>query len=286
MNAKQAEQVNGISRRNLRFYEQQGLIHPARNPDNDYRDYAEKDIQDLKLIRTLRMLDVPLEEISACLKHELPIQELAKLQETRLKMKQQELAASIHFCRELQTADMGDDTYIDQMLHQMDAPDMQGKLFDSWKNDYRKVAAAEVKKSFSFTPDDAVTTPQEFTTALCKFANEQALNLVITKEGLEPEFEIDGIAYRAQRIYRRMGPCPVAIIRCNALHPEQLETNVKGFKGKFMKLFHNWWWVLLFAIIWFPRAIGAEKPGEVLLVGVVLLAVISSMYWVFRNHRN
>ena len=136
MNAKQAEQVTGISRRNLRFYEQQGLIHPARNLDNDYRDYSEKDIQNLKLIRTLRMLDVPLEEINACLKNELAIQELAKLQETRLKLKQQKLAAAIHFCRGLQTADMVDDTYIDQMLHQMDAPDIQGKLFDSWKHDY------------------------------------------------------------------------------------------------------------------------------------------------------
>ena len=148
------------------------------------------------------------------------------------------------------------------------------------------MAAAELKKSFSFTPDDAVTTPQEFTTALCKFANEQALNLVITKEGLEPEFEIDGIAYSAQRIYRRMGPCPVAVIRCNALHPDQLETNVKGFKGKVMKLFHNWWWALIFAIIWIISAIGADQPVEVLLEGVILLAVISAMYWVFRNHRH
>lgn len=286
MNAKQAEQVTGISRRNLRFYEQQGLIHPARNPDNDYRDYSEKDIQSLKLIRALRMLDTPLEDINACLRHEMTIGELSKAQETRLQIKQQEVAASIHICRKLQSADAVDEAYIDRLLQQMDAPDMQGKLFDNWKNDYRKVAAAEAKKSFSFTPDDAITTPQEFTAALCKFANEQALDLVITKEGLEPEFEIDGIAYSARRIYRRMGPCPVIIVRCNALHPEQLETDIKGFRGNAMKLVHNWWWVLLFAILWLPRATGAEKPGEVLLVGAVLLIAISSLYWVFRNHRN
>ena len=67
MNAKQTEAATGISRRNLRFYEDQGLIHPHRNPGNDYRDYSEQDIRDLKLIRALRMLDVPLEEIGACL---------------------------------------------------------------------------------------------------------------------------------------------------------------------------------------------------------------------------
>lgn len=286
MNAKQVEQVTGISRRNIRFYEEQGLIHPVRKPEHEYRDYAEKDIQDLKLIRALRMLDVPLEEIKACLLNKTTIQELAKVQKTRLMTKQQELATSINFCKELETQDVVDNIYIDKMLHQMDAPDIQDKLFDNWKNDYRKVAEAEAKKSFSFTPDDAITTPAEFTTALYKFADEEDLNLVITKEGLLPEFEIDGIAYNAQRIYRRIGPCPVTIVRCNALHPEQLETNVKGFKGTVMKLFHNFWWVLLFAIIWFPRAINAKKPGEVILVGVVLLVVISSLYWIFRNHRN
>ena len=67
MNAKQAEAATGISRRNLRFYEQQGLITPERNPENDYRDYSSQDIEALKLIRTLRMLDVPLEDIKQCL---------------------------------------------------------------------------------------------------------------------------------------------------------------------------------------------------------------------------
>ncbi len=77
MNAKQAEQITGISRRNLRFYEQQGLIHPRRNPENDYRDYSEQDIEALRLIRVLRMLDVPLEDIAACLHQEMTVQELS-----------------------------------------------------------------------------------------------------------------------------------------------------------------------------------------------------------------
>lgn len=286
MNAKQAEQLTGISRRNLRFYEQQGLIHPARNPDNDYRDYSEKDIQDLKLIRALRMLDTPIEDIHACLKKEMTIGEVSKAQKIRLQNKQQEVATAIYFCKKLQTAENVDGTYIDRLLQQMDAPEMRGKFLSQWKKDYRKVAAAEAEKSFTFTPDDAITTPQEFTMVLCKYANEQARNLFITKEGLEPEFEIDGIAYTARRIYRSVGPAPVMMVRCTALHPDQLETDVQGFRNRCMKLLHNWWWVLLYAVIWVPRAIGAEKPGEVLLAGGLLLIVIASMYWVFRNHHN
>lgn len=286
MNAKQAEQATGISRRNLRFYEQQGLIHPKRNPDNDYRDYSQQDIQNLKLIRALRMLDAPLEEIAACLRMETTIKELSKSQEMRLRVKQKEVEISINFCRKLQNASVVDGAYLDDLLQQMDAPDMNRKLFHDWKKDYQKIAASETKKSFSFTPDDAIGTPAEFTMALCKYADENNLNLVITKEGLAPEFEIDGIAYNAQRIYRRMGPAPVLIVRCTALNPEQLNPGIEGVRGMFMKLIHNWWLLLFFAVIWLPRVIGAEKPGEVLLVGVVLLLVLASTYWVFRNHRN
>ena len=286
MNAKQTEQATGISRRNLRFYEQQGLIHPARNADNDYRDYSQEDIEALKLIRALRMLDAPLEEIGACLRKEMTVAELSAEQEQRLLKKQQEVEISLSFCRQLQKAPAPDAAYIDQLLTRMDAPEVRDGLFETWKKDYEMVAAAEGKKAFSFTPDEAVTTPEAFTTVLLKYADENNLNLVITREGLAPEFEIDGIAYSAQRIYRRMGPVPVMIVRCTALHPEELDGEVPGAKGKLMRFFHNWWLLLVFAVIWLPRVFGAEKPWEVLLVGIILAVVMISCCWVYRNHKN
>ena len=63
MNIKEAEVLTGISKRNIRFYEQKGMLTPARNRDNDYRDYSPQDIERLKLIRALRMVDMPVEEI-------------------------------------------------------------------------------------------------------------------------------------------------------------------------------------------------------------------------------
>ncbi len=118
MNAKQTEQLTGISRRNLRFYEQQGLIHPHRNPENDYRAYSEQDIETLKLIRVLRMLDAPLEDISSCLRHEMTIMELSAMQEQRLKQRQKEVELSIQFCKKLQNAAQIDSQYIDRMIDQ------------------------------------------------------------------------------------------------------------------------------------------------------------------------
>ncbi len=288
MNAKQTEALTGISRRNLRFYEEQGLICPERNPENDYRDYSQGDIETLRLIRALRMLDTPLEDIAAYLHHEITLAVLSAQQEARLKQRKQEVELSLRFCQQLRNTPQLDGESIDQLLRQMDQPQVKERLFDDWKKDYQKVAHAESLKAFSFTPDDPISTPEDFTQALCAYGREHDLNLVITREGLTPEFEIDGIAYSAQRIYRRMGPVPVLIVRCTALYPETLEADVPGGRGKAMKLFHTAWPLLLFLLIWMPRVLQTQ-PGarwEVLLVGAVLAVVIVSLGWVFQNHRN
>lgn len=58
MNIKQASEQSGVSAPNIRFYEKEGLLTPARRQGNDYRDYTAGDVRTLKLIRMLRMLDV------------------------------------------------------------------------------------------------------------------------------------------------------------------------------------------------------------------------------------
>ena len=63
MNIKQAAEQSGVSARNIRYYEQAGLLTPARNPENEYRIYSQADVRALKLIRMLRTLDMPVEEI-------------------------------------------------------------------------------------------------------------------------------------------------------------------------------------------------------------------------------
>ena len=67
MNIKQASEQSGVSAPNIRFYEKEGLLTPARRQGNDYRDYTAGDVRTLKLIRMLRMLDVPLPTIRAVL---------------------------------------------------------------------------------------------------------------------------------------------------------------------------------------------------------------------------
>lgn len=54
MKINEVEQLVGISKRNIRFYEKEGLLSPGRNADNGYRDYGEEDVETLRKIKLLR----------------------------------------------------------------------------------------------------------------------------------------------------------------------------------------------------------------------------------------
>jgi len=63
MKINEVESLVGITRKNIRFYESEGLLAPRRNSENGYRDYGEAEVQVLLQIKLLRKLGVPLEEI-------------------------------------------------------------------------------------------------------------------------------------------------------------------------------------------------------------------------------
>ena len=63
MKINEVEERVGITKRNIRYYEKEGLLTPGRNSENGYRDYTEADVTELKKIKLLRKLDMPLEEI-------------------------------------------------------------------------------------------------------------------------------------------------------------------------------------------------------------------------------
>ena len=63
MKINQVEELVGITKKNIRFYEDQGLITPQRNPENGYREYSLADVDKLLRIRLFRQLDIPCEQI-------------------------------------------------------------------------------------------------------------------------------------------------------------------------------------------------------------------------------
>ena len=63
MKINEVEAQVGITKKNIRFYEEQGLLSPRRNSENGYRDYEETEVAILRQIKLMRKLGVPLEEI-------------------------------------------------------------------------------------------------------------------------------------------------------------------------------------------------------------------------------
>lgn len=64
MQVKDVEKLTGLSTKAIRLYEEKGLIEVARNPLNDYRDYSEENVRQLRLIKLLRYFEFSLVEIT------------------------------------------------------------------------------------------------------------------------------------------------------------------------------------------------------------------------------
>lgn len=290
MNIKKAEELSGVSRQNIRFYEREGLLNPERNAENDYREYGEEHIRILKQIRAMRMLDMPLDRIRLVLAGKLSPAEAAAEQQQRLRQQQAQLAAAIRFCEEWQSLARLEDLDVDTVLSRMEQPENAPGLFRKWQEDYRKVVLSERQKVFTFVPDEAVTDPREFTAALFAYADKQGINMVITREGMCPEFTIDGIEYRAERFYTAVSRVPVAVIRCSVKHPEDFAPDVPGERKKIMKwLSRGWPLVLDILIVWRIvvswEGIFSSWEGWLLMIYIGLVALLS-LYWMQFFHFN
>ena len=185
MNIKQASEQSGVSAPNIRFYEKEGLLTPARRQGNDYRDYTAGDVRTLKLIRMLRMLDVPLPTIKAVLRGEQPLQQALQAQQTVLEQQAAQLAAAMQFCADLaRQAPQADTRDVDACLTRMESPAPQQGFFFGWLQDYCTLAQVQHQKHFFFIPQGSINTPQEFTAALQAYAEEKGMQFTLTKEGM------------------------------------------------------------------------------------------------------
>lgn len=233
MNIKQASEQSGVSAPNIRFYEKEGLLTPARRQGNDYRDYTAGDVRTLKLIRMLRMLDVPLPVIRSVLAGDAPLGNILREQQTALEQRAKQLEGAARFCAELARQDPSAASLdVDACLSRMEDPAQPQTFFSGWVQDYRTLAQVQHQKHFFFILQGSINTPQEFTAALQAYAEERGMQLSLTKEGMYPEFSLDGILYKA---YRNPGKYRDEIC-CDAASPEQLNTGLPSRREKLLRI--------------------------------------------------
>lgn len=100
MTIREIEELSGMTRANIRFYEKEGLITPERN-SNGYRNYSEEDLSVLKRVRLLRTVHLSLEDIKSLNRNEQELSGLLIRHLMTLKKEQQSLGHSIEICEQL-----------------------------------------------------------------------------------------------------------------------------------------------------------------------------------------
>ena len=151
MKINQVEELVGITKKNIRFYEEQGLVRPERNPENGYREYTLRDAEQLRRVKLLRKLDVPCEQIRHVTDGELTLSDCMHAHAHTLEARQEDLLRMRELCAMLEQEE--DFAAIDtgEYLDAMRKLEQGGARFvDVKKSDVKKRRAAAVLSAAVF----------------------------------------------------------------------------------------------------------------------------------------
>ena len=139
MKINEVEAAVGVTKKNIRFYEEEGLITPSREPGNGYRSYSQADVERLRRIKLLRKLDVPLAEIREMLEGRKTLAEGMALQLECLSTRRKDLNEAIGFCEMLEKDTVSlNELDVEQTLARLAAREEQGVTFVNIERTDRK----------------------------------------------------------------------------------------------------------------------------------------------------
>ena len=140
MKINEVEQAIGITKKNIRFYEEQGLLKPSRNSTNGYRDYSKEDVDTLCQIKLLRKLGIPIEEIKKLQSHYLTLEDCLRRHLITLERESKNLEAVQSFCKNILETDSSLDTLpVRQLLNDMENLEEGGTRFVDIKKKDKKI---------------------------------------------------------------------------------------------------------------------------------------------------
>ena len=134
MKIKDVEKQVGISKANIRFYEEEGLIHPARNQENNYREYSKADVEQLQEIKKLRLIGIPVQEIKEIYEDRLTLQEALSRRLDEIEKEERTLKETKLTCQKALKSKL-DITSIDQLEIEEEKEEWQVRLAILLKED-------------------------------------------------------------------------------------------------------------------------------------------------------
>ena len=144
MKINEVEAQVGVTKKNIRFYEEQGLLKPGRNLQNGYREYGDREVEQLRQIKLLRKLGVPLEEIRQMQSGARTVADGMRRHLVTLEREQRNLEQSMELCRQLKDREQRlDDLEVEELLARMETMERAGATFpDKQREDIRPMRYA------------------------------------------------------------------------------------------------------------------------------------------------
>lgn len=130
MRINEVETIVGITKKNIRFYEEQGLLEPKRNLENGYRNYNESDVRTLQIIKVFRKLGISIEDIKMMLSGRHTLKDGMRRHLVSLERERKNLDQSVLLCKELEACDDNLNTLdVKELMSKIENMEKEGTTF-------------------------------------------------------------------------------------------------------------------------------------------------------------
>lgn len=137
MKINEVEKKVGIKSANIRYYEKVGLLDPARNKDNGYRDYSEEDVIHLERIKTLRLINISVDDIRLLFEGGITMEEAMNKRLAELDQEETNVKENREVCTHILKNKLALDQ-LDQSVFEKHGDVWDEKLKEVQKNDIDK----------------------------------------------------------------------------------------------------------------------------------------------------
>lgn len=191
---KEVEKKTGISANTLRYYEAEGLIHPKRNPDNQYREYSSKDVEVLLKIKFLRNLDMSVKVIAQLINCEIDTETAINVTLQQLKLQKETLELNINLLEILKSE------------NELSTQPYTHQVFDFYKAhpviEFCDKISGFISRHFpylrmGFFPEEAINSKEDFILELIHYAKREDKKLQILEDSMMPRFILNDVTMQA-----------------------------------------------------------------------------------------
>ena len=194
----EVEKVTGITSRNIRFYEKQGLLTTTRSERNFYREFSDEDVRRLKEIKLLRRFGVGLSDIKKVQDGSLTLSDCMDMYLRYFTEQKKDLEKTIELCADIQkkgsTLQAIDTEFY---LNEINTAEENGTKFIDIAKDFITKAKSVIPQQAKifFEPDAPIMDPPDFMKELEKWAEKNGKEIIFVSLSMRPKIMLDGKGY-------------------------------------------------------------------------------------------